>query len=265
MSTDAQLRGHGKQRQLERSAAYAQSHGLDLADERQLEDIGVSAFKGANVKEGALGQFLQAVQRKLIPVGSYLLVESLDRISRQEILKSVSLFLQLVQAGINVVTLQDEHVYRAEQTDLIDLLYSLTILSRAHEESQIKSQRVGAAWANKRAKANLKPLTKLCPHWLIWSTECGLHVERPERVAVVKSIFADTIGGMGSYAITKRLNKQGIPTFGKSKGWQRSYVSKIIRSRAVIGEYQPCKLSPEGKREPVGDPIQNYFPKIIPE
>ena len=63
MSTDTQLKGHSKQRQLEKSAAYAKVHGLELADESQLEDIGVSAFKGDNVKEGALGQFLTPSKR----------------------------------------------------------------------------------------------------------------------------------------------------------------------------------------------------------
>ena len=99
MSTDTQLKGHSKQRQLEKSAAYAKVHGLELADELQLEDIGVSAFKGDNVKEGALGRFLHAVEKGRVPAGSYLLVESLDRISRQEVLKSLSLFLRIIDFG----------------------------------------------------------------------------------------------------------------------------------------------------------------------
>jgi DNA invertase Pin-like site-specific DNA recombinase len=165
MSTGMQLKGHSRQRQLENSSAYAKAHGLDLVEDLQLEDLGVSAFKGANVAEGALGKFLQAVENGSVPKGSFLIVESLDRLSRQEILKSLTLFTGIVQAGINLVTLQDGHVYR-EQPELPELLMSLMIMSRAHEESQIKSQRVGAAWANKRAHAAAKPLTKWCPAWL---------------------------------------------------------------------------------------------------
>ena len=93
----------------------------------------MSAFKGANVTEGALGRFLDAVEKGLVLPGSYLLVESLDRISRQEIVKSLSLFLRIIQAGINLVTLQDERIYRADQTELADLIISLTIMSRAHQ------------------------------------------------------------------------------------------------------------------------------------
>ena len=112
MSTDAQLKGHSRQRQFELSSNYAASHDLELANESQLEDIGISAFKGANVEEGALGQFLIAVEQGRVPAGSYLLVESLDRLSRQEILKSLSLFLRILNAEIVLVTLQDDHVYQ---------------------------------------------------------------------------------------------------------------------------------------------------------
>lgn len=39
-------------------------HGLDLLDEHRLHDIGVSAFKGANVADGVLGTFLAAVRAR---------------------------------------------------------------------------------------------------------------------------------------------------------------------------------------------------------
>jgi DNA invertase Pin-like site-specific DNA recombinase len=153
MSTDIQLKGHSRQRQLEQSAAYAKEHNLELADDNLLEDIGVSAFQGDNLREGALGKFLEAIGKGLVPKGSYLIVESLDRLSRQEITKSLSLFLDITKAGINLVTLQDQRLYRAGQAQLDDLIVSLVIMSRAHEESALKSQRVGAAWSNKRAHA----------------------------------------------------------------------------------------------------------------
>jgi DNA repair exonuclease SbcCD ATPase subunit len=38
--------------------------------------------------------------------------------------------------------------------------------------------------------------------------------------------------------------------------------TKILRNRAVIGEFQPYKLV-DGKRQPIGDPIPDYFPPVI--
>ena len=48
MSTDIQLKGNSLQRQLELSKNYADINNLELVD--TIKDIGVSAFKGKNLK-----------------------------------------------------------------------------------------------------------------------------------------------------------------------------------------------------------------------
>jgi DNA invertase Pin-like site-specific DNA recombinase len=264
MSTDLQLKGDSLRRQLEASAAYAAMHDLELVDESRLEDIGVSAFKGANVAEGALGRFLDAAKAGKVPAGSFLLVESLDRLSRQEVRKSLGIFLSIVDAGVNIVTLADNRVYTAQKTELVDLLTSLVIMSRAHEESQTKSRRVGAAWANKRARAKTQPLTATCPAWLRLSQDRAKYEVIEDRAATVRLIFEESASGIGNYSITQRLNKRRVPHFGKSNGWHPSYVSKILKNRAVIGEFQPHRLV-DGRRRPDGDPIQGYFPAVVDE
>ena len=139
MSTELQLKGDSRRRQLAASRAYAEAHDLDLTENTELEDIGISAFKGANVREGALGQFLKSVKAGRIKPGSFLLVESLDRLSREQVLTAQSLFLSIIQSGINLVTLADNRVYRAGQTELADLIMSLVIMSCAHEEFKPKA------------------------------------------------------------------------------------------------------------------------------
>lgn len=249
MSSDLQLRGDSLRRQLEASTTYAAANGLDLVDESRLADIGVSAFKGANVAEGALGRFLDAAKAGKVPAGSFLLVESLDRLSRQEVRKSLGIFLSIIDAGVNIVTLADNRVYTAQktETELVDLLTSLVIMSRAHEESQTKSRRVGAAWANKRARARSQPLTATCPAWLRLSSDRTRYEVIEDRAAVVRRIFEESASGVGNYSITRRLNMDRVSHFGRSKGWHQSYVSKILKNRAVIGEFQPHRLV-DGKR-----------------
>lgn len=39
-------------------------------------------------------------------------------------------------------------------------------------------------------------------------------------------------------------------------------MNKILRSKAVIGEYQPCKMV-EGKQQPDGEPFIGYFPVVV--
>jgi len=115
MSTDIQLKGHSRRRQLDASKAYAEAEGLELADDAQLEDIGISAFRGANVRDGALGRFLAAVKAGSVERGSYLLVESLDRLSREEILVAQpyrSMDRQCDIAASNLNRSGTEHSYR---------------------------------------------------------------------------------------------------------------------------------------------------------
>ena len=262
MSTDLQLRGDSLRRQLQASTKYAAENNLDLVEHIRLEDIGVSAFKGANVSGGALGRFFEAVQTGRIARGSYLLVESLDRISRQELRKSLQIFLSIIDAGINIVTLADNHVYTAEKTELVDLVTSLVIMSRAHEKSQMKSRRVGAAWANKRANAKTKPLTAQCPAWLELSADRTAYEVHEDRAKIIRRIFREAANGVGSYSITRQLNEDSITPFARSRGWQMSYVSKILNNRSVIGEYQPHKMV-AGKRVPDGPAITNYFPAVV--
>ncbi|TAY81974.1 recombinase family protein [Rhizobium ruizarguesonis] len=262
MSTDIQLRGDSLRRQTEASRKYADEHGLELIEDFKLEDIGVSAFHGRNANQGALGRFLTLCEEGSIKPGSYLIVESLDRISRQNPRSATTLFLQILEAGIDIVTLTDRHVYRADNADFMDIIVSVLIMSRAHEESRTKSLRVGAAWENKRQNIPIKKLTRVAPVWLTLSEDRTYFELVPERVAVVRSMFDEADLGKGSLQISRRLNSEGVPTFAPSKGWYESYVSKVLTSRAVIGEFQPHRYI-DGKRVPHGDPIQDYFPAVV--
>lgn len=265
MSTDIQLRGDSLRRQQQSSRAYAEQNGLELAEDFKLEDIGVSAFKGANVSSGDLGKFLTLVRAGEIARGSYLLVESLDRISRQQVLDSIPVFFDIIKSGINVATLADGHLYRAGETNFGDIMYSVMVLSRAYEESKTKSMRVGEAWRNKRNKASEKKLTKVAPAWLTLREDRSTFDLIEGRADVVRQIFGLADAGHGSFVIARRLNESGVPTFTKSNGWHESYVTKILNNRAVLGEFQPHRYDEHGERIPTGDPITNYFPKIIEE
>lgn len=205
MSTDIQLRGDSRRRQLEASRAYAEDEGLELAHGGELEDIGVSAFKGANIKEGALGRFVAAAEAGAIQKGSYLLVENLDRLSRQKVKDSLTLFLRIVGAGITIVTLYDKRVYREDELDVQDLVMSILSMARAHDESRMKSERVGSAWQNKRDKASAgRPMTKRAPAWLTLREDRERYEIISGRAAVVRSMYEDAASGIGMYSIARR-------------------------------------------------------------
>ena len=96
-STPDQMQGDSFRRQTEAAREYAEHHDLDLDVELTFRDIGVSAFHGANVVEGALGQFIEAVDIGRVQSGSYLLVENLDRLSRDKIMPALNRFSSLLE------------------------------------------------------------------------------------------------------------------------------------------------------------------------
>lgn len=265
-STPEQARGDSLRRQIEAAEAWCRERGLTLDD--SLRDLGISAYYGTNRTTGALRRFLDLVESGRIERGSYLVVESLDRLSRETVMDAATRLLDLIRAGIIVVTLSDGQEYSAERLrhDWTPLIISLVVMSRAHEESRIKSERVGKAWRRKKeaARSEKKPLTRRCPEWL--ELVDGRYVERPDRVAIVRRIFRETIEGAGRREIVRRLNAEGIPPLRGHNGWQISSIAKIIQSRTVLGEYQPHSGTHKARnRKPEGDPIPGYYPAIIGE
>jgi len=107
-STPEQSWGDSHRRQSEAARRYAFRHELELDEEITFEDTGVSAFDGQNVRTGQLADFLQAVECGLVPKGSFLLVENLDRLSRQSPWDAMETLRQVLNLGIVLVTLSDE-------------------------------------------------------------------------------------------------------------------------------------------------------------
>jgi len=265
MSTDAQLKGDSLRRQIEKTRQFAQEQGLVLDEAFELKDIGLSAFDGTNVEKGELGKFIQAVRSGQVEKGSYLIVESLDRLSRQKVNQSLRMLLDLLDAGINVATLIDRRTYTPESSDPFELMMSVALMARANDESLHKSERVREAWSSKRKNAARKIITAKCKAWLEPKADRTGFDPIPDRVDIIKRIYSEAADqGIGADSIARRLNLERVPTFGGSDGWRKSYVLKILTDRAVLGEFQPRALV-KGKSQPSGEPLSNYLPAIIDE
>src|SRR5215475_11639907 len=102
-SSAQQAEGGSLKRQTRFTEAYCKRKKLRLDDSLTLHDLGVSAFRGDNVREGALAGFLEACRTGRVPKGSVLIVESLDRLSRDQIRPALQLFLALQDHGITIV------------------------------------------------------------------------------------------------------------------------------------------------------------------
>lgn len=237
---------------MEACVAWCSKNNVELAEDKFLDD-GRSGYTGEHLGEkGQLRRFIDLVDSGAIESGSYLIVESLDRLSRQSVWDALPLFMSLIERGIRIVTLMDNKVYTREG-GVQDLVLSIFVMARAHEESDTKASRARDDWQNKFANARefKKPVGRQVAKWL--ELKDGRYVPIPERVDVVRKVFDLCNKGYGSITIAKMLNQENIPAF-RGGTWCVSSVRELLDNRCVLGEWEPK----DGKGV-----IENYFPAVI--
>lgn len=139
-----QRHGDSTRRQTKDTEAWCERNGIPL--DKALKHKG-SAYKGKHRADTAvLGQFLRDAQAGKIPQDSYLVIENLDRLSREEERKALRLWMDILDAGINIVQLHPETIFRHDKSDMIDIMRAIIELSRGHSESRMKSVRSLANW-----------------------------------------------------------------------------------------------------------------------
>jgi len=277
-STPEQEEGDSIRRQISVTQAYAQELGLELDESLRFEDKGVSAFRGKNSAEGALATFREYVEAGKVPRGSYLMVESLDRISRDEILDAMDVLNGILRKGICVAVVNGRKVFSRQSVTAnpFELMLAIMSFATAHEESAKKSYRSHENWKTKRARAaqTREAMTGKGPAWLKLNAQTGAWDLIPERVAVVQRIFRDFLSGIGSTRIARALNVENVPTWGNTrKGgeqgefWHQSYIKKLLFSPLVIGTIEPStwEVNEETgeKVQRMLPPIPGYYPAVI--
>src|SRR5262249_61590694 len=98
-------------------------------------------------------------------------------------------------------------------------------------------ERLADAWADKRKTATTVKLTRKCPAWLALAADRSAYLVIEEKAALVRRVFALAEGlGVGQIAgVMHRECPQGMT----GKGWNPAEVRRLLRSRAVLGEFQP--------------------------
>lgn len=264
-SSERQLKGDSLKRQNELIDRYTKLKGYELDSQFRYVDVGVPAFRGQNLKEGKLRYFIEAIREKKVPPGSILLIESLDRLTRLKPMEALSVFLEIINADVSIVTLTDgiEHGKNTpEAQQMSNLLISVTTLCRAHEESLMKSKRLKNAWANKRKDIKKKYYTKRIPHWLKLSKD-ELRAEIiEEKTKIVRRMFELCLVGNHAEGIAKIFRKEKIPLVAGGKAWTHSYISQTLRNEAVTGKFTPHRME-NGKRVPAMASVLGYYPAVI--
>lgn len=271
-SSDKQAKGSSLQRQLETARRVAHENDLELVE---IIDAGLSAFKSKHLEHGNLGAFIEAVKAGEIANDSWLTVESLDRISRDEILKAQRLFMELLELGITIYTGMDNRIYtKASVTDNpMELMLSIMTFSRANQESMVKSQRQKSAAQSKIDKfksgerdVNGYPFAiRSSGANVFWSDVSDGTVKPHEYYfPIAKSIVSMRLKGWGYMRIAKYLNENYTPPKGTAKRkhfkdmWSPKLVCNFLQSRTLMGEKS---IRVDG----VEHILKDYYPQVMTE
>ncbi len=234
---------------------------MQLDTSRTYLDRGKSAYHGRHrAKGGALAAFLAEVESGQIPRGSCLIIENLDRLSRENPWDAVPLLCSLVNAGVSVATLSPSEMIYERGRDLTALVLAVVEFGRSHSESESKAQRMSEVWAEKRRAVREEGalMTRRTVAWI--EEHDGKLMLVPERARLVRRMFELAIRGYGLSLIVRELTTAGVACWGRGGSWSKTYIHKIMAGRVVLGEYQPIK---DGK--PDGDPVADYYPAVVDE
>jgi DNA invertase Pin-like site-specific DNA recombinase len=272
-STPSQEKGDSLNRQLADCRQFCQRHNLSVIEE--IADLGRSAFKGEHLSIGNLGKLSERIISGEIPQGTVLVVEKLDRLSRQKPRIVQRWIEDVTENGITIAIRDPERWidarYLDEGSNTAALLDILMHSHAANIFSENLSKRVGSAWSAKklRAKANGERLTRMIPAWLFVDEVSGEIRVDNVRGNLVRRMFEMTAEGVGAWSIASTFNKEGIDPWGimrqqraaKVRGWNSTYIRQVIKHPAVEGDHAFTIV--RGKRRVASsDVVRGYYPTI---
>jgi DNA invertase Pin-like site-specific DNA recombinase len=268
VSSSQQVSGRGLDRQSDAAQKWAQRNGCKLDTTLQLSDRGRSASKGHHLSKGALGRFLQLAQAGLLGDSPLLLVEAIDRLSRQEPLDAIETILTgLVGSGVRIVTLEDGAEYSREtlRTDPTKLLVLVVKMQAAYEYSARLGMRMRDSWNSSRNRLQQQLIARprhFCPGWCSWSPETGYTVDE-EKAEVIRLVF-DLLEHQGAASTARDLNAKGHKTPSGSP-WTLSSVRNLaVNSDAVFGA---IRLNSKRHHGPQAQEqvIEGLLPVVVPK
>jgi hypothetical protein len=217
-------------------------------------------------KKGALGRLLAEVRRGAIPRGRWLLIENIDRLSREPVLDALDVFRDVLRSGITIATLDmkwiltEARLNDPAQTWMLNAIVSM--MGRAHEESFQKSRRLKETKREKRKRIVEGGAVEshACAAWLSFDKGGGRYMLNQHAPAIAR-LFELAAQHVSQYRIALQLLREGyMPPKGGDQ-WQTSYISKVLRNDAALGTYRPS-IMVDGIERKTGDVVLDYYPAV---
>lgn len=242
-------------------------------------DSGRSAYTGSNLIKGELGRLTNRLLSGAIdPRGHVLVVEELDRLSRQPPGTMTAWLTPLLSAGLWVCIANTGQIIKSETMER-DFGGFVTLMSQAfsaHDFSRKQSERGASSWRKRRqAAAEGMVLSRHRSRgWLSWNTILKRYEPIPDRVWLVHEMFRLRLAGYGKGAVAKMFNERAAndaryapwsTSRTPPKNWTATAIGRVVQDRAVVG-YVQYHLHPRGAERKVatGEPLKVY-PAIVDE
>lgn len=270
-STPKQERGASRDRQLELCQQFCEQRGWPV--DEVIEDLGRSAWTGAHLSAGELGRFADRVRDGSIGADTVLVVEKLDRLSRQETRTTLRWMEDLCSAGLAIATVDGGKIYddASLRADLMTVFEILMRAKLAHDESQQKSERITDRYGRniERARTTGQIITAKAPGWLKAKADRSGFEIVEARAQMVRDVYEMAAQGKGPRWIAKDLNERRIPAWGhwrkteSTPTWEIGSVKMILGQPSVEGDYMPGFSNTSAKRTKFDQRIVGYYPRIV--
>ncbi|WP_282876825.1 recombinase family protein [Pseudomonas peli] len=243
-STMAQAVGDSVDRQTNPLKAFTKATGVEVKE--IIIDEGVSSYRGNNVNKGKFKEILDRIDKKIIRSGDYIVVESIDRITRQRVLDGVELLQSILKKGIKIYTTSDSRCYSYDDPskDLETLMMIALIAKRANEESETKSFRRKSAWVDAKSLA-ISGVAKInksnAPYGLVYDHAEKKFVINETEADEIRKIF-ELLKYMGVSNAIREVN------LNSKRKWANRHVAHMIKSQYPLGVLRSQKRTVNGKK-----------------
>lgn len=241
---------------------------VGLALDTTLEDRAQSASKGHHRTKGELGRLLAAIHEGAVPSATVLIVENVDRLTRESVLDAYTMLATMIRAGIVLLVCGDDELELYDEAAINgragDRLY--TELRAAYKYTRRLGQLQRARHERRREQAargeHIIP-NGIVPGWLDRDLRSRTHTLN-QHASTIERIFRECREGASAKEIAAGLNRDDVPTMRGSAMWRAPRVGTILRDDAALGYWSPIQWR-NGRRVPVGSPALVYPPAVTAE
>lgn len=275
-SSPLQEKGTSLVRQSKLIKEVAEKFNLEVNDSLVMTDRGLSAFHAEHKSRGELGLFLSAIKEGLVKPGSVLIVESLDRLSREDAMTASSDLNNLINHGITIHTAMDGRTYSSETmaNDPMNILWATIVMIKANEESMKKFERsVGfiQEQVSNFYENGLGDVAGAIPFWIKRKARENVKIktgfefnENEETIRLIVDMYLNQ--GRGLRPISRYLYEKRIKSPKGHDVWGVSTLSSVLENEALCGR-KVFKLKVKKKYIDEYDnfELKDYYPAIMSE